>query len=64
LSRLVIDALRAADGALLTTEAIAGRIIAAKSFDAADAALRKAIDEQGSRCSARLGSEARSNRSD
>src|ERR1700719_3585888 len=48
LSRLVIDALRAADGALLTTEAIAGRIIAAKSFDAADAALRKAIDEQGS----------------
>ena len=41
-----MDALRAADGALLTTEEIAGRIIAAKGFDAADAALRKAIGEQ------------------
>ena len=46
LSRLCMDALRVASGALLTTEEIAGRIIAAKGFDAADAALRKAIGEQ------------------
>jgi hypothetical protein len=46
LSRLCMDALRDADGALLTTDAIAGRIIEAKGFDAADAALRKAIGEQ------------------
>ena len=46
LSRLCMDALRAANGALLTTEEIAGRIIEAKGFDAADAALRKAIGEQ------------------
>jgi len=41
-----MDALRAADGALMTTDDIAGRIIEAKSFDAADAVLRKAIGEQ------------------
>jgi hypothetical protein len=46
LSRLVMDALRAADGALLTTEAIAGRVIDAKGFGADDGALRKAIGEQ------------------
>src|ERR1700746_1007768 len=46
LSRLCMDALRASNGALLTTEEIAGRIISAKGFDAADAALRKAIGEQ------------------
>jgi hypothetical protein len=46
LSRLCMDALRAADGALLTADAIAGRVIEAKSFDATDAALRKAIGEQ------------------
>ena len=46
LSRLCMDVLRAADGALLTTDAIAGQIIEAKGFDAADAALRKAIGEQ------------------
>jgi hypothetical protein len=46
LSRLCMDALRTADGTLLTTDAIAGRIIEAKSFDAADAVLRKAIGEQ------------------
>ena len=46
LSRLCMDALRAADGGLLTTDEIAGRIIATKGFDAADAALRKAIGEQ------------------
>jgi hypothetical protein len=47
LSRLCMDALRAADGALLTTDDIAGRIIEAKGFDAADAALRNAIGGQG-----------------
>jgi hypothetical protein len=46
LSRLCMDALRAADGALLTTDEIAGRIIEAKGFDPADAALRKAIGDQ------------------
>jgi hypothetical protein len=46
LSRLCMDGLRAADGALLTTEEIAGRIIEAKGFDAADTALRKAVGEQ------------------
>src|SRR4051812_19493208 len=45
LSRLCMDALRAADGALLTTDAVTGRIIEAKGFDAADAVLRKAIGE-------------------
>jgi hypothetical protein len=46
LSRLCMDALRAADGGLITTDDIAGRIIAAKGFDIADTALRKAIGEQ------------------
>jgi hypothetical protein len=46
LSQLCMDALRAADGALLTTDDIAGRIIEAKGFDAADAVLRKAIGDQ------------------
>jgi hypothetical protein len=44
--RVTMDALRAADSALMTTDDIAGRIIVAKGFDAADAALRKAIGEQ------------------
>jgi hypothetical protein len=46
LSRLCMDVLRGADGALLTTDDIAGRIIEAKAFDAADAALRKAVGER------------------
>ena len=46
LSRLVMDALRAADGALMTRDAIASGVMEAKGFDAADAALRKAIGEQ------------------
>ena len=45
LSRLVMDILRGADD-LITTEAIAGRIIEAKGFNDGDAALRKAIGEQ------------------
>jgi hypothetical protein len=46
LSRLVMDSLRGADGAPMTTDAIAGQIIEAKAFDAADAALRNAIGGQ------------------
>src|ERR1700751_1922102 len=46
LSRLVMNALRAADGALTTPDEIAGHIIDAKAFDTADAILRKAIAEQ------------------
>jgi hypothetical protein len=41
-----MDVLRAANGVLITTDAIASHIIAAKGFDAADAVLRKAISEQ------------------
>ena len=46
LARLCMDVLRAANGALLTTDELAGRIIEAKGFDAADTALRKAVGEQ------------------
>jgi hypothetical protein len=46
LSRFCTDALRAANGAPLTTDEIAGWVMDAKGFDAADAALRKAIGEQ------------------
>jgi hypothetical protein len=46
LSRLTMDALRAADGALMTTDEIAVRVIEAKGFDAADAALRGSIRDQ------------------
>ena len=46
LSRLCMDVIRATDGAMMTTDEIAGRIIEAKRFDAADAALRKAIGDQ------------------
>jgi hypothetical protein len=40
LSRLTMDALRAADGTLTTTDDIVGRVIEAKGFDGADTALR------------------------
>src|SRR5437763_8667036 len=43
LPRLTMDALRAADGALITTDETAGRVIEAKGFDAADGALRGSI---------------------
>jgi hypothetical protein len=46
LGRLVMDVLRSAGGGLMTTDEIASRIIEAKGFDSADAALRKAIGEQ------------------
>ena len=41
-----MDALRATDGALMTTAELVGRVIAEKGFDAGDTALRKAISEQ------------------
>jgi hypothetical protein len=47
LSRLVMDVLRAADGALMTTDAIAGKVIDGKGFDAADAALRGLYPRSG-----------------
>jgi hypothetical protein len=46
LGRLIMDALRAADGALQTTDAIAGRVVEVKGFDATDAALRGSIRDQ------------------
>jgi hypothetical protein len=46
LSRLTMDALRPAHGALMTTDGVAGMVIQAKGFDAGDAALRKAIGGQ------------------
>jgi hypothetical protein len=46
LSRLCMDALRAPDGALLTTDEIASHVIAVKGFNAGDAVLRKVISEQ------------------
>ena len=46
LSRLTMDALRVSDGALQTTDEIAGRVIDAKGFDAADAVLRGSIRDQ------------------
>jgi hypothetical protein len=46
LSRLCMDDLRGAGGALMTTDDIAGRLIEAKGFDAADTVLRRAIGEQ------------------
>jgi len=45
LSRLCLGALRTAAGELLSTDDIAGRVIAAKGFDAGDAILRAAIRE-------------------
>jgi hypothetical protein len=46
LSRLCMDALRAADGALITTEEIVCPIMEAKGFDAADTVLRASIRGQ------------------
>ena len=47
LSRLTLEALRdAGSKLLLSTDEIAGRVIGAKGFDAADGALRKAVGEQ------------------
>jgi len=45
LSRLILDVLRAAQ-ALMTTDDIAGRVIEAKGFDAADTVLRSSIRDQ------------------
>jgi hypothetical protein len=46
LSRLCLGVLRTAAGEPLSTDDIAGRVIAAKGFDQADAILRAAIREQ------------------
>jgi hypothetical protein len=46
LSRLCLGVLRAAAGELLSTDDIAGRVIAAKGFDAGDVILRAAIRDQ------------------
>jgi hypothetical protein len=46
LSRLCFGVLRTAPGELLSTDDIAGRVIAAKGFDGGDAILRAAIREQ------------------
>jgi hypothetical protein len=46
LSRLILEALRDAGGKRQSTDEIAGAVIAAKGFDAADAALRAAIRDQ------------------
>src|SRR6201993_573408 len=46
LSRLCLGVLRTAAGELLSVDDIAGRVIAAKGFDQADAILRAAIREQ------------------
>jgi hypothetical protein len=46
LSRLCMDTLRVAEGEVLTTEEVAGRVIDTKGFDAGDAALCKAIGDQ------------------
>jgi hypothetical protein len=46
LSRLCLGVLRTATGDLLSTDDIASRVIAAKSFDPGDAILRAAIRDQ------------------
>ena len=46
LSRLCLGVLRTAAAELLSTDDIAGQVIAAKSFDAGDAILRAAIRDQ------------------
>ena len=46
LARLVMDTLRDAAGALRTTDEIAGLVIGAKGFNAADAVLRGSIRDQ------------------
>jgi hypothetical protein len=46
LSRLCFGVLRTAAGEMLSTDDIAGRVIAAKGFDAGDATLRAAIRDQ------------------
>jgi hypothetical protein len=46
LSRLCLGVLRTAAGELLSTDDIAGRVIATKGFDRADTLLRTAIREQ------------------
>jgi hypothetical protein len=59
LSRLCLGVLRTAAGELLSTDDIAGRVIAAKGFDIGDAILRAAIrDQVGSTVKRLHGSDA------
>ena len=58
LSRLCLGVLRTAAGELLSTDDIAGRVIAAKGFDAGDAILRASIREQVGSIVKRLHREA------
>ena len=46
LSRLCLGVLRIAAGELLSTDDIAGKVIAAKGFDPGEASLRAAVREQ------------------
>jgi hypothetical protein len=46
LSRLCLDVLRVAAGALLSTDDITGKVIIVKGFDVADSILRAAIRDQ------------------
>jgi hypothetical protein len=46
LSRLILGALRDADGKPLSTDEIAGQALAAKGFEAADAIMRAAVRKQ------------------
>jgi hypothetical protein len=46
LSRLILEALRDADGKLLSTDEIAGQALVAKGFDAADTIMRGAVRKQ------------------
>lgn len=46
LSRLCLDVLREAEGELILTDEIAGRVMARKGFDATDPALRAVIRDQ------------------
>jgi len=58
LSRLCLGVLRTEAGELLSTDDIAGRVITAKNFDAADAILRAAIREALQRQTPRASSVA------
>src|SRR5580704_11090110 len=55
LSRLCLSVLRTAANELLSTDDIAGRVIAPKGFDSGDAILRAAIREQVGAIVKRLG---------
>jgi hypothetical protein len=63
LSRLTMDALRAALGALVTTDDIVGQVIQAKGFDVADVTLRGSIRDQVLTLLRSFGNNGQSNKS-